>query len=169
MTSVAQADDKNFDGVYAGAELGYNSFDFTDGLKKDAIYYGGFVGYRMQMDNNLVFGLEGRFGDSSASSDLSGTAEIKAGRQLGVDATLGYAFGQKKDILTYAFVGYTDVKMTVKDGNQSDSVTGDGVRFGLGTEYVLSDNLSLRLTGAYANYEGNPSDLQINAGILYRF
>ncbi|PCI32894.1 MAG: hypothetical protein COB54_05765 [Alphaproteobacteria bacterium] len=169
ITTAAQAEDKKFDGAYAGAELGYNSFDFTDGLKKDAVYYGGFVGYRKQLDNNLVFGLEGRFGDSSASADLTSDVEIRAGRQLGVDATLGYVFGQKKDILAYGFVGYTNMKLTGAVGNESESLNGDGVRFGLGTEYAITDQISLRLTGAYANYEGNPSDIQVNAGVVFRF
>ena len=169
MTSAVQAEDKKFDGAYAGVELGYNSFDFTDGLKKDAVYYGGFVGYRKQLDNNLVVGLEGRFGDSSASTDLTSDVEIRADRQLGVDATLGYVFGKNKDILAFGFVGYTNMKLTGVVGNRNDSVNGDGVRFGLGTEYALTDQFSLRLTGSYANYDGFPSDYQVNAGVVYRF
>ena len=169
MTSAVQAEDKKFDGAYAGAELGYNSFDFADGVKKDAVYYGGFIGYRKQLDNNLVFGLEGRFGDSSATADLTDDVEIKAGRQLGVDASVGYVFGQNKDILAFGFVGYTNVKLTGAAGNATESINGDGVRFGLGTEYALTNQFSLRLTGAYANYEGDPSDYQLNAGVVYRF
>lgn len=169
MTSAAQAADKNFNGAYAGAEVGYNSFDFTDGIKEDALYYGGFVGYRMQMDSDLVLGLEGRFGDSTATAGYLGNGEIKAGRQLGIDASIGYALGQKKDFLAFAFVGYTNAKLSTDVANVSESVTGDGVRYGLGGEYVLTENISLRLTGAYANYEGEPSDVQVNAGILFRF
>ncbi len=169
MTSTAQAADKNFDGAYAGMEVGYNSFEFTDGLKEDAVYYGGFAGYRLQMDNDLVVGLEGRFGDSSATADLAADVEVKAGRQLGVDASIGYAFGQQKDMLAFAFVGYTNAKVTGTLADVSESVNGDGVRFGAGGEYALNKNISLRLTGAYADYEGDVNDIQINAGLLYRF
>lgn len=170
MTTAAQAADKNFNGAYAGAELGYNSFDFADDYREDGVYYGGFVGYRMQMDSDLVIGLEGRFGDSSATTDLGfAGAEIDAGRQLGVDATLGYALGADKNILAFALVGYTNTKISGTAANVNTSATGDGVRFGLGGEYALTENISLRATGAYANYEGDANDLQLNAGVLFRF
>jgi len=169
MTSVAQAADKNFNGAYAGAELGYNSFKFTEGLKKDAAYYGIFAGYRIQMDSDLVLGLEGRFGDSSATADFSNNIEISAGRQLGIDATIGYALGKEKDFLAFAFAGYTNARLTNRANNSDTSTTGDGVRFGLGGEYAVTENVSFRVTSAYADYQGDVRDIQVNAGVLFRF
>ncbi|WP_339863042.1 porin family protein [Paremcibacter congregatus] len=172
MTSFAQAQDagKTFNGAYAGAEVGYNSYEFADNFREDAVYYGAFAGYRVQMDNDLVLGLEGRFGDSSATTDLGiSGAEFVAGRQLGVDATIGYALGAEKNVLAYALVGYSNQKITGKLAGVEESNNGDGIRFGLGAEYAVTETISLRATGAYADYKGSANDIQLNAGVLYRF
>jgi len=169
MTPAVQAADKNFNGAYAGAELGYNSFKFADGFKEDALYYGGFVGYRVHMDSDLVLGLEARLGDSTANADFSTVTEVNAGRQLDIDATIGYALGQEKDFLAFAFAGYNNVRVTQKTNNAKLSETGDGFRFGIGGEYAVTENVSFRVTGAYTDYQGSVRDLQLNAGVLYRF
>lgn len=169
MTSAAQAADKNFDGAYVGAELGYNKFKFEDGLKDTGLYFGGVAGYRVQFDNDLVIGLEGRFGDTTADGDLTDAIEVKAGRQLGVDASIGLALGENKDFLAFALVGYSNAKVTGTIADVTESATGDGYRLGLGGEYALTENVSVRVTGVLADYEGRAGDVQVNAGVLFRF
>ena len=172
LTTTAQAADKNFEGFYAGAELGYNNINLGNTSNSGGLYYGGMAGYRIQMPSNLVLGLEARFGDSTATEMVGfgeTNVEISAGRQLGVDAIFGYAMGDNKDVLAYGFLGYTNAKVTGSALGANTSATGDGLRFGLGAEYVLTDNMSLRVTGAYADYSGSLRDWQLNSGIVFRF
>lgn len=144
MTQMAQADDKKFDGFYLGAEVGYQDFSRITNAGEDNFDYDGFIGYRVQMDNNWVIGLEGG---------------------SGIDATLGYAMGPNKDFLAFGFAGYSNIKLS----DTQTTTTFDGIRFGGGVEYAVSKNISLRLTGTHTDYEGNINGTRAMAGVLFRF
>ena len=148
MISTAQAADKKFDGFYLGAEAGYRDFSGSGNFDQDDFVYDGVIGYRKQMNNGWVLGLEGG---------------------SGIDASLGYAMGQNKDFLAFGFVGYSNAKVTTTSGPTQTSTNFDGIRFGVGGEYAVSKHISLRLTGTYTNFEGNFSATKATAGILFRF
>lgn len=170
MASAAQAADKNFNGFYAGAELGYNNFKLTE--NKSGFYYGGLAGYRVQLDSDLVLGLETRFGDTTASETITVSGvdiELSAGRQIGVDAVLGYALGENKDVLAFGTVGYINGRINGSALDANSSVDGDGVRFGLGAEYVLTEQASVRVSGAYADFEGSARDWQLTTAVIFNF
>jgi len=162
MTTAAVAEDKNFDGAYGGLEIGYNSLDFTDTIGGDGFTYGGLLGYRRQTNDNLVYGLEGRVGESTSSYEGVG-GELHAGRYLGVDAIVGTTFDE--NLLAFALVGYSNLR--VSDG--VDAVNGDGIRFGLGGEYATGNDINLRVTGAYTDYEGDVDNFELLFGAVYNF
>ena len=170
LSTSAQAADKNFNGFYAGAELGYNNFKLID--NKSGLYYGALAGYRVQMDNDLVVGLETRFGDTTANQTITVSTvdiDISAGRQIGVDALIGIAMGDDKDVLAFGTVGYTNARINGSAADQNASANGDGVRFAIGAEYLLTEKASLRVSGAYADYEGSARDWQLTTAVIFNF
>tara|TARA_B100001939_G_scaffold315853_1_gene301382 strand:- start:18752 stop:19312 length:561 start_codon:yes stop_codon:yes gene_type:complete len=170
-TALASAQEGLFHGPYAGVEVGYNDFNVdVDGVDvgADGFSYGGFFGYRSQMSNNLVLGLEARVGESTASIEEAG-AKIDAGRQLGIDATIGTTLGSENNMLAFAFVGYENARLTLKEAGMEESEDLDGIRFGVGGEYALAQNLNLRATFAYTDYESDLRNIQFLTGLVYNF
>ncbi|MFC3053178.1 outer membrane beta-barrel protein [Kordiimonas pumila] len=151
-TSVAfsaHADDaKLFNGAYVGAELGYA--DFSGGL--DGISYGGFAGGRIQLENNIVLGVEGAFG----SADVDYLDHIWS-----VTGTVGLVVGEDKKGLVYVGGGYTKAKASAF----GVSVTGDDYAVKAGYEYALSSRFSVRGQVITAGFD----DTQFGLGVLARF
>ncbi|WP_321395345.1 porin family protein [Emcibacter sp.] len=169
--TAAFAEENSFAGPYVGVEVGYNDLDFDAGTANvgaNGFNYGLFAGYRYQVGSSLLLGLEARAGESTASLGDE-TASIDAGRQLGVDATIGTTLGTNNNILAFAFVGYENARLTANVGNESDAADMDGIRFGAGTEYAFTKNLSVRATLAYTDYESDVSNIQILTGLVYNF
>ena len=140
-------DQKNFDGFFLGGEFGHT---FSDG--PDDIYYGAVGGYRVQLDNNIVVGLEGTFG----SADIQYLDHIWT-----VNGTVGYAFGAEKRDLIFGGVGYVKAKASAA----GFSATSDNVSFIAGYERAVGDNVSLRVK---ANVYGDDSVVP-SVGVAFRF
>ncbi|MFC7048173.1 porin family protein [Emcibacter nanhaiensis] len=171
-TVSAQAEDSVFAGPYAGLEIGYNDFNYDAGpvdASSDGFTYGGFAGYRYQLDSSILLGAEARIGESTASVDGGSSVTIDFGRQLGIDATVGTTFGEQDDILAFAFVGYENLRATAHYAGEKASSDLDGIRFGVGGEYAFADNLSLRATFAYTDYENDVRNIQLLTGLVYNF
>ncbi|WP_417316685.1 porin family protein [Emcibacter sp.] len=169
--SAHAQENQRFTGTYAGVEVGYNDLSWdVEGIDIGAngLAYGLFAGYRQQMASSLVLGLEARVGESTASLGEEG-ASIDAGRQLGLDATIGTTLGAEGNILGFAFVGYENARLTAHLGNEEESSDLDGIRFGVGAEYAFSENLGMRATVAYTDYEADMTNLQILTGLVYNF
>ncbi len=143
----AQDDNKHFDGFFLGGEVGH-----TVGAGDDDIYYGAVGGFRKQLDNDIVIGVEGTFG----------TAEIQYLDHIWTaNATVGYAFGQDKRSLVFGGVGYVEAKASAA----GFSVTGDDWSFVAGYERAMGNNLSLRVkANMYSDASVTPT-----VGLAFRF
>ncbi len=178
-------DDKPFDGFYLGAEAGYDRFKVDNEIsglidtKDSSIYYGGIFGWREQTSSNLVYGIEGRFGDNTAKvkgtiSDGMESVDLRVtnGRQIGVDAIIGTLVNE--NTLLFASGGYVNGKLTVK--LEDNSIIGPlnlsdsdhGFRVGGGAEFRLNDQFNFRVTGHYQDV-GSTSNLQVLAGVILPF
>ncbi|WP_262690867.1 porin family protein [Kordiimonas aestuarii] len=140
-------DEKHFDGFYLGGEFGHT---ISDGA--DDIYYGAVGGYRKQLDNNFVVGVEGTFG----TADITYLDHIWT-----VNGTVGYAFGAEKRDLIFGGVGYVKAKASAA----GYSVTGDDISFIAGYERAVGDNVSLRVK---ANVYGDDTVVP-SVGVAFRF
>lgn len=168
---AAAAEENVFAGPYAGLEAGYNNIKIGSDLgsvKEDGFNYGVFAGYRYQLDTSILLGLEARLGESTASFS-DGTATIDSTRQIGIDATIGTTLGSDDNILAFAFVGYDNLRMNTIVGTAETDVKLDGIRFGAGAEYAFGNNLSLRGTVAYTDYENDVRNIQLLTGLVYNF
>lgn len=175
----SSAEKKQFDGLYAGVELGASYLDLNGG-DQAGLYYGGLVGWRRQVDSGFVFGLEGTFGTSDNSFDdnagFTTIAPLDFDHQWSVAATIGKAFGNRKNNLVFAKIGYQENRYSF---DLDDAPAGlpdaflatfknDGLLLGAGYERALSDLMSLRLATDYADNSGS-QQWQTKLGLVFKF
>ncbi len=175
---AAHAADYDWTGLYiggTGGALGFSSKSSYTGLGYVAKSQGGgalagfTVGYNQQF-SALVIGLEADY--SYANSGNTGTsangyttsiplATAKLTSFGSIRARVGYAFDHT---LLYATGGYASahihndaVDQYLNDPNYlaSATKTQSGSVFGLGIEQALSENITLKLEGLYANFSGD--------------
>lgn len=170
LASPALADDEDgdFSGGYAGGEVGYLSVDTDIGILGNigGVYYGGYMGYRGQSDNRMVYGVEGYFGGASNNTTItvgSASATVDMGRIFGVDGILGYAASDK--VLVFAHAGYVNAKVMASTSGIAPPVTVSdsegGWRAGGGIEVKMSEKVNGRLKLSYGKIE----DLKFFAAI----
>ncbi|SDD53324.1 outer membrane protein [Kordiimonas lacus] len=158
--------ERKFDGAYAGIEAGVDWTKLAGDVKRDrSLYYGGVIGFRRQMDNNMVYGLEGTFGDTGYNNNATG---MKSEYEWSASLTLGQAFGSDGANLIYGKAGYVRTRFdpTSADG---DAFNDNGWRFGGGYERALGESLSLRVGADYTTYGDDKNAWTTKAGLIARF
>lgn len=159
-------DDAKFDGIYGGIETGLDFTKLAGDAKRDkSLYLGGVLGYRVQMDSGMVFGLEGTFGDNGYKNNALGK---HTDYEYGGSLILGSAFGNDGANLLYGKVGYVRARFDETGAGGTKHFDG-GWRFGGGYERSLSDNLSFRLGVDYTKYNKEDTQWQAKSGILLKF
>jgi opacity protein-like surface antigen len=193
-------------GAYLGADWGHTTWSFGDGSSIDprfaGLLGGGVIGYNYQV-GKWVFGVEGDIGWTNARgaqpclTDFFHNCEINSNWLSTATARVGYAYWDR--LLTYVKAGAaiaqdqaqvvcdTGSRPTIAtvtlDGcpSQSDSKTRTGWTVGWGTEFGLTQNLSVKTETMYFdlgsdryNVAGTPIDIQKNGfistvGLHYRF
>ncbi|UTW54572.1 outer membrane protein [Kordiimonas sp. SCSIO 12610] len=159
--SNAQSADKHFEGAFVGADIGLeDSGDF---------YYGGALGYRFQGETNIVFGVEGTFGDLTTSATVGNISE-NIGNVWSATGILGFAFGDENRNLVSINAGYGELDITRRtNGAVSDSASFGGFRGSFGYERAFKDNLSVRVQGTYQDV-GDLGQAYIGTvGVLFKF
>lgn len=198
---LPEASSYNWSGGYVGGQIGYgfggadyqyaggDSYDYSH--DPDGLLGGIYAGYSKQFANNLVLGVEADIawgglkdqtlapGDASYSAatriDLAGSARLR----------LGYAIDR---LLPYVSGGVAFARFSFDEYNQGDPYSSAdeslvGWTLGVGTEYALTDNWTLRGEYRYAGYgthdfvtqpadEAYSTDItthDIRLGVAYRF
>ena len=175
--------ESNFDwtGFYVGANLGYGfSGDFEEetglGLGDGSGFIGGVqAGYNVQF-NPMVVGIEGEI-DYSGISDRFDGVRADLNWRGSVTARLGWAVDR---FLPYVKGGLAFGDVTFDPGG-SDSNVLWGWTAGVGTEYAITNNVSLRAeynftdlgTDAFntniGQFDGGYSGSDVKIGINYKF
>ena len=166
VAGTAQADDdKKFDGLYGGIEAGLDFTKLNGDQKRDrSLYYGGVLGFRSQMDNGLVVGLEGTLGDNGYNNNAAG---ITSKYEWSTSLTLGTAFGDDGANLIYGKAGYAQARFNPTGEN--NAFNDGGWRFGGGYERAINENVSLRLSGDYTTYGDNKNGWAAKTGLIFKF
>ncbi|WP_417450829.1 outer membrane protein [Kordiimonas sp.] len=167
LAGTASAQDvKHFEGIYSGIEAGVDWTKMSAGEKKDrSIYYGGVLGYRMQSDTNMVFGLEGTFGDTGYNQlDARNTDYEYSGSLI-----LGQAFGDDGRNMVYGKAGYVRTRFDLTDSADGGAYNEGGWRFGGGYERALTNGLSFRTGLDYTTYGDGIKQWTGKAGLLASF
>jgi outer membrane immunogenic protein len=174
----------NWTGFYAGANVSYNWGDFdtigTTTRLNDANGFGGGIqaGYNMQYDP-LVVGIEGELGYANSKDSFAGSKGT-LGWRGSLTPRIGYAMDR---FLPYVKAGVAVGNVEIKDATLggSDSATAWGWTAGVGAEYAVTNNVSVRVeydytdltreslalggTAAKAGFKG--SDVKL--GVNYKF
>ncbi len=163
---MSTANTTDWSGWYAGAQ-----YDFLDG---DASLGGGvegdvsglFAGYRHDY-GDIVVGVELDYsvGDFESTVVPGVILDVDSLMRLGIE--VGYDAGPA---LVYATLGYTAVDLSLAGVDAGD---GDGVYYGLGLDYMVSERVSLGvelLRHDFNNINGQGWDFNtVGLNIAYRF
>ncbi len=116
--ALGSAGSANVSGLAGGAHIGYNfqAARIVGGVEADGMFSS--IG-------------SGSVGSSSFSQDFLSSARVKG----------GYAFG---DMLAYGTLGWAWSTTDYRDAGVSTSQTVRGVAYGVGLEYAITRNVSLR-------------------------
>jgi outer membrane immunogenic protein len=189
----------NWSGAYIGANVGYGPGTFGFGedegeLSFSGLFVGGQIGYNYQLNNGLVFGLEGdlNWSDESGSYSIDGD-EGSVNTNLdwfgAVTGHVGYAWD---NLMPYVLGGVSFAHNTFSvnepfcggpDCNFSVGATHMGYTVGGGLAAMLSSNLSTFVEVRYAdygsaNYSGDDeptggaatlTDTMVRAGLNFHF
>ncbi len=149
-------------GIYLGGYVGYTNFDteiLGVGNSFDGITGGGILGANYQI-NQIVLGLEGDIGFTSANGDF--TAPIAHSQDVdmtyAIRARLGYAID---NTLLFLQGGVAFAEFGAESGGASildDTVS--GWQIGAGVEHAFTENITVRLDGLYTDY-GSTDDISV--------
>jgi opacity protein-like surface antigen len=191
-------------GAYLGADWGHTKWDFGDGTSIDphfaGLLSGGEIGYNYQV-GKWVLGVQGDIGWTNArgaqpcQTDFFHNCENSSNWLSTATARVGYAYWDR--LLTYVKAGAAIAQdraevvcdtgsrpaVVALDGcpSQSDSKTRAGWTIGWGTEFGLTQHVSVKAETMYFdlgsdryNVAGTPIDIQKNGfistvGLHYRF
>jgi opacity protein-like surface antigen len=182
-------------GAYLGADWGHTNWNFVDaGASTDPRFAGflggGEIGYNYQI-GKWVLGVEGDAGRTNAHgtrpcpTSFFYDCEINVNWLATTTARIGYANWDR--LLVYAKGGAAisqnraEIVCNIACPSQSDSKTQAGWTIGWGTEFGLTQNVSVKSEFMYFdlgsdryNIGGNPIDIQRNGfistvGLHYRF
>lgn len=175
MLAAAPALADPVNGFYAGGQLGYNDvgdFDLgPDSVGVDGFVYGGYAGFNVRMTDTFFVGTEGsyNFGTGSIDGDYGITA------QAGFAPTDQYAFFGR---FGYQWIDLDigeiaeDIAGTDLTDDEEDAIeaavgddTDDGFLFGLGGQFALSPNVSLRGTVDTIEFD----TYRLQTGITFHF
>ncbi len=137
IVPVVQVHD--WSGAYAGLKFGKSSGDWEwnsgaeFGPIDSANAYGGFAGYNMQR-GNLVYGVEAGVTKSDVTVVAPGPTTFDADNFFEIKGRLGYAMDR---VMVYGALGY--MSGTINDG--ATDVDLDGMTYGIGAEFMVTDNI----------------------------
>lgn len=154
-------DNAAFTGFRVEALAGYDNVNVSGVKNPDGVLYGIGAGYDAQLAG-VVVGIEADITDSTTKLKLVGP-DVESDRDLYVGGRIGTVVGSG---LLYVKAGYTNARFE-QDG--LGGANNDGVRAGLGYEYLLSGKSFLKLEYRYSNYEGGVERNQAVAGFGFRF
>ena len=168
MCTAAVAQTSLFAGPYVGLNIGYNSFN-SDGLsdKVNGVSFGGIVGYRASVSDNVVLGLQG-FVDVNAGkqdfTDLNGdVSTIHLNEAAGFEATAGLVI---EKTMLYILAGYGWLNISEEPIGDSDN--GSGIRLGGGVEFKLTDSIGIRAQAVWQDFNA-ASSIGTNVGVVFNF
>lgn len=157
-------------GFYAGLSAGKASGDHTynelwDGgqFDLDGNVFGAFVGYKYDMQP-FVLGVE--LAAVKGPIEETDDADYKFDHVIDLKASAGYSFGK---LLVSGIVGYSTAKW---DEGGTSSSTADGMSYGLGADYLITDNFFVGAEYLKRNldtddFDGDVDTLQARIG--YKF
>lgn len=188
VSSMANAEDFDWSGYYAGLLAGYNWADAASSLNEDGLLYwnefspraaafGLFAGWQRQLPSGFVLGVDvyGSYRNADDNGELSGNfptfveqTEIGIGWSASARMRAGYAFGRwlpyiaaGASLSAYDLSETKITKLFDQSGTQTFSDGGSAVGWtvGLGSDYALGNRWFLRTEYSFTDFGSDESDL----------
>ena len=135
-------------------------FGATEDLNRNGIAFGVGVGYDFATGTDMSVGIDLEATEPTADFEfVDGTdsASIDVGRDLYVGGRITFAVSPNANM--YVKAGYTNARITgeVTSGGvtERDSANGDGIRGGIGAQFMVGTNAYVGGEYRYSNYEGD--------------
>ncbi|MET3927543.1 outer membrane beta-barrel protein [Devosia sp. 2618] len=187
-SSSYQANYSAWDGFYLGAQgslIGMKSHEASPVLPGPEQLLGDiggsagiFAGYRYQLNDWFVLGVDAELNNVATQFEFSGKNYGALKWDAAVRATLGYPVAN--NVLAYATVGYSWGRFDLSPGYKSDDAvfTAGGIQLGLGVDMMVTENIMARLNATWTHYGVNdvinggtsePSNAVVRAGLAWKF
>ena len=180
-----------WDGFYFGAQaslIGMKSHEANPGLPAPEQLLGDiggsaglFAGYRYQVNDWLVLGVDAEANNVATQFEYSGANYGALKWDAAVRATLGYPVAP--NVLAYGTVGYSwgRFDMSPFTGAADSAFTAGGWQLGLGADMMLTENVMARINATWTHYGVNswtkngaaygtsePSNVVVRTGIAWK-
>lgn len=177
-----------WDGFYVGAQgslIGMKSHESNAGLPPPEQLLGDiggsagvFAGYRYQLNDWFVFGIDAEVNNVATQFEYSGANYGALKWDAAVRATLGYPVAN--NVLAYGTVGYSWGRFDLSPhyGSANAAFTAGGFQLGLGVDMMVTENIMARLNATWTHYGVNqvpgggtsePSNSVVRAGLAWKF
>ena len=177
-----------WDGFYIGAQsslIGMKSHESNAGLPPPEQLLGDiggsaglFAGYRYQVHDWLVLGVDAEVNNVATQFEYSGTNYGALKWDGAVRATLGYPIAN--NVLAYGTVGYSWGRFDLSPhyGSPNAAFTAGGWQLGLGVDMLVTEHVMARLNATWTHYGVNnvpgggtsePSNSVVRAGLAWKF
>lgn len=191
-SQMYQASSFAWDGFYLGAQgslIGIKSHEINPALPAPDTLLGDiggsagiFAGYRYQITDWFVLGIDAEANNVATQFDWLGLRYGGMMWDAAVRATLGYPVAP--NVLAYGTVGYSwaHFDMTPFTGTSDSTFTAGGWQLGVGADVMLTDNVMARLNATWTHYGVNnwtrsgaaygssePSDVVVRLGLAWKF
>lgn len=139
---------------------------------------GVFAGYRYQISDWFVLGIDAEVNNVATQFEYSGANYGALKWDAAVRATLGYPIAN--NVLAYGTVGYNwgHFDLSPHYGNPNATFTAGGFQLGLGVDMMVTENIMARLNATWTHYGVNnvpgggtsePSKSVVRAGLAWKF
>ena len=140
---------------------------------------GVFAGYRMQLNDWFVLGVDAELNNVATQFEHNGLNYGALKWDTAIRATLGYPIAN--NVLAYGTVGYSWGRFDLSPGLGGGSeFTAGGFQLGLGVDMMVTQNIMARLNATWTHYGVNtvpgpagrtsePSNAVIRAGLAWKF
>lgn len=178
-----------WDGFYIGAQgslIGMKSHESAPGILPPPEQLlgdiggsaGVFAGYRYQINDWFVLGIDAEVNNVATQFEFSGANYGALKWDAAVRSTLGYPVAP--NVLAYGTVGYSwgRFDLTPSRGGVDTAFTAGGIQLGLGVDMMVTTNLMARLNATWTHYGVNdvpgggtsePSNSVVRAGLAWKF
>lgn len=163
---------RSFHGIYGGIQAGISKISgnlHNTNQDTTSFSFDGFIGYRHQISNNWVFGIETSLGDHSGKI-LDSHRDISFEYAWNWTAVAGKAFGPNTENLIYGKVGVGGIQTRpIVGGNALPYHNYKGMFWAIGYERTVSKHIGLRAEVSYISYDPSFDQVQSKIGVVFKF
>ncbi|MDT9597391.1 outer membrane protein [Sphingosinicella rhizophila] len=159
---------------YDNVRVDLDDFGFAGSEDKSGVVYGIGAGYDVAVGSGASLGIDAEATDASTRYrvvDGADQGRISAGRDLYVGGRITAAVSPLFNL--YGKLGYTNARYKAAATIGGTTISGasnlDGIRAGIGGQYLLGANLYVGTEYRYSNYESGVSRHQVVGALGFRF